>query len=133
VVVFSALWNALHHVLVSITDARVTVVRYEDMCVEPGTRFPALFDHLDLPYSNGSASFIRASTDGTAGGERAPHVWNLSLRSLPSRTAFRPMDSKHHLDSWKKHVGPAEAMRVQEATWDVGSRVYDEQAWNLVT
>jgi hypothetical protein len=136
--VFCALWRALHTVMAGALDRPdVTLLRYEDACVRPAEEFRRIIEAVGLPYTDDTDRFIETSVSG--GGTRArSHVWdlslqNLSLRSLPSRTAYRPLDSAAHLESWREVVDDRDVERVQASTWDVGRHFFDEATWSLAS
>ncbi len=63
----------------------VHVIRYEDLAMEPMSAFAALYDNLDLPWSQKPHEAVHAAT--SQGKERGSHAW--TMRGGLSRTAHQ--------------------------------------------
>jgi len=99
------------------------VWRYEDIARDPENRFRDLYAALGLTWSEGARARIAAATSaGRVEGQA--HAW--SLRGGPSRTAFRPMDSRAGLDTFRDRLTAEEIARVRELTSDVSARYYED-------
>jgi hypothetical protein len=64
--------------------------------------------------------------EATTGRGNAEPRFAWSLRGGLSRTAFRAMDSRAALATYRSRLAPAEIDRVRELTADVASRYYDD-------
>ncbi|MGH9021681.1 MAG: sulfotransferase [Acidimicrobiia bacterium] len=123
----SLLWRAVYGFLAEEAQRQpdlLEVVRYEDLSREPVSAYAALYQAIGLPFTPAvEAEVVRATSGGSQGGS---HVWRLSRRGLLSRTAFRPMDSRANLESWKALIDPSEEARIRELTAPVLDRFYPE-------
>jgi len=99
----------------------VLVQRYEDLARDPATGFARLYDFCGLTWSRRTAEVVRAATSG-GDGERGSHRW--SMRFGLSKTAFRPMDSKAALDSYRQRLTEHQIAQVRILTADVTDRLY---------
>jgi hypothetical protein len=116
----SLLWRVTYDLIdqARALDPRIHVVRYEDLAGSPLTAFEELYAHCGLAWSNAVRAKIDAATSA-AGGDTRSHVW-----SGLSRTAFRPMDSKAGLMSFRERLSEEDIIRVRTLTADVASRFY---------
>jgi hypothetical protein len=120
------LWSAVYDAVDRFrsADPRIRVVRYEDLATDPVPTFEDLYRHLNLGWSAEVRGQVEAATTGSGGTEK-PHVWR--LRGGLSRTAFRPMDSKVGLRSYRDRLSAPDIDRVRELTADVAARFYPGQ------
>ena len=95
--------------------------RYEDLATNPVDGFRDLYQQCDLGWTDRAAEGILASCTG-AGSAAAGFGW--TLRGGLSRTAFRTMDSRASLASYRDRLKPETIERVQELTADVARRFY---------
>lgn len=119
----SLLWRMIYHVLDRCRRdlADVTVVRHEDMSLDPLMAYRALYARLGLPFHERARKAIRSSTSGRSAD--TAFAWSRSGLGL-SRTGARRLDSRQSLDAWKQRLTPAEIARVRELTADVAVRYY---------
>jgi Sulfotransferase family len=101
----------------------VLVRRYEDLASDPVPAFHGLYDRFGLTWSAGARQRIVAATTGR-GRTAESHVW--SLRGGLARTAFRAMDSRAALTSYRDRLSPEEITRVQKLTDDVAAQYYPD-------
>jgi hypothetical protein len=122
-------WRLLHHVLGRMAERsdRLHVIRYEDLCREPEEAFGRLFASLGLEYNAKAREEVRRATTGTS--RNQSHRWRISRRGLISRTAFRPMDSKANISSWRAVITPDEAMRIRDLTEPEAGSFYTDRDW----
>jgi Sulfotransferase family len=99
----------------------IRFVRYEDLSLRPLPEFERLYTALGLSFSGRAEQAIVRATAGGAGGKG--HVWSLSRGGL-SKTAFRPLDSRAHVDAWRRRLSAEEIARVLAVTGDVARRYY---------
>ena len=105
----------------------VVVVRYEDLAADPRRGFESLYASVGLPWSPSVDDVVRTATAGTSAHARGSHAW--TLRGGPSRTAFRPMDSRSAVVVASQRLDPQQAARVRELTVTVAATFgYGEQS-----
>lgn len=119
------LWRVTY-AAISDLDARfpglLRLQRYEDLASGPEPAFRELYRSCGLAWTDQVRQRVIAAT--TAPGKaKGAQVW--SLRGGVSRTAFRPMDSRAALGSFRDRLTPQEIDRVQELIADVAGRYYD--------
>ncbi len=119
----AALWRATTSLLLDVAGSRPGVVlrRYESLAGDPMTEFDALYERLGLTWSAQAAARVDAATSGSNASPSRGFAW--SLRGGPSRTAYRPMDSRATLASGGSALEPEEVARVRELTADVAARL----------
>lgn len=116
----AAMWNAAACAVASFAADRPDIVvrRYEDISTRPLAEFEALYDRLALRWSERARSAVSAAASGpdASGGFR----W--SVRGGLSRTAFRPMDSRRALQSYRHRLTGDEIRRIgrETASFDAG-------------
>jgi hypothetical protein len=119
------LWRVTYAAVGELADQAgpaIRVQRYEDLATEPGTAFPELYRACRLTWTPTSQARVITATTGTGTPERT-YAWSL-LGGL-SRTAFRSMDSKASLRSYRDRLTEKEIAKVTELTADVAKRFYD--------
>jgi hypothetical protein len=96
--------------------------RYEDLASDPEAAFRKLYRTCGLAWTDQARQRIISAT--TAHGKaKGAQVW--SLRGGVSRTAFRPMDSRAALGSFRDRLTPQQIDRVRDLIADVAGRYYD--------
>lgn len=95
--------------------------RYEDLATNPVDGFRELYLQCGLKWTDRVAERILASCTG-GGSQEAALAW--TLRGGLSRTAFRAMDSRAALASYRDRLEPQAIERVQELTADVAQSYY---------
>lgn len=125
------LWRILYRVTAAYrsTVPGFVVVRHEDLSLDPVAAYEKLHVDLGLPFTDE----VRTAVEEGSGLKAAPaagsdnggktHVWRLSRRGFLSRTAYRPMDSRASLGTWRSAVTPDEIARIRWLTEDV-TRLY---------
>ena len=94
--------------------------RYEDLATNPEAGFRELYALCGLTWTERARKRIaRATTDH--GSAKAQRTWTGVL----SRTAFRPMDSRSALGSFRDRLSQQEIDQVHEMTATVAARYYD--------
>ena len=101
-------------------DARLHLVRYEDLVADPVRTFQEVYDWVDLPWS---ADVQRSIVSATTTPDRAP-ARRFRWSGL-SKTAYRPMASSGSLDSYRQRLSAAEIQRAADLTATVRATVYD--------
>jgi hypothetical protein len=124
----SLLWRLIHHVVAGVRERLedVTVVRHEDLSLQPAEEFGRLYERLGLGFSPEARRAVIRSTTGAEGG--ASHSWTVSFRGI-SRSGFRARDSRALVKGWTKELQPAEIARVRELTADVAGKYYFDEDW----
>jgi hypothetical protein len=102
---------------------RLSLRRYEDLATDPVTGFCELYELCGLTWTGQAEQRVRAATAGRGDAE---HRFAWSLRGGLSRTAFRPMDSRAALQTYRGRLTTPEITRVRELTADVAGRYYRE-------
>jgi hypothetical protein len=123
------LWRMIYGVMASARQdsAGLSVLRHEDLSMDPISAFGRLYARLDLPFGDASRRAItRASTGGDG---TSAHSWSLSRGGI-SRTGFRRLDSRSNVNRWKRLLTPAEVARVRKLTDDVASLFYTPDDWD---
>jgi hypothetical protein len=121
------LWRVTY-AAISDLDARhpglLHLQRYEDLATDPQAGFRELYQKCGLTWTERARQRIISAT--TAHGKaKGPQAW--SVRGGLSRTAFRPMDSRAALGSFRDRLKPQEIDRVRELIADVAGRYYDAE------
>jgi hypothetical protein len=118
----ATLWRATYAAIDGIRDVPGVHIRcYEDLVRNPQAEFRALYDALDLPWTEAARSGIEAATT-KPGDSRKGFAW--TWRGGPSRTAFRPMDAQTALAAHVGRMSEEDAARVRDITSDVARRFY---------
>jgi hypothetical protein len=99
----------------------VQIVRYEDLVTDPVPSFAGLYATVGLDFDERVEAEVVRSTSGSA--RRTAHRWSLSRGGI-SKTGFRPMDSRAHLEAWKRQLDAGEVARIRAATASVAGRWY---------
>ncbi len=103
-------------------DPAMHLVHYESLATDPVSEFQRLYGICGLPWDERVRSALLSATTAPARTTDS-HAW--TLRGGVSRTAYRPMDSKASLGSYRDRLGPEEIERVRELTADVAARLIE--------
>ena len=120
------LWRITYDSLAKLAERpphRLSLRRYEDLATDPVPGFRELYGLCGLTWTGQVEQRVIAATTGRADTERR-FAW--SLRGGLSRTAFRPMDSRAALQTYRDRLTPAEINRVRDLTADVARHYYGE-------
>jgi hypothetical protein len=114
------LWRLIHS---TIADDRARhpewlVVRHEDLSRDPIDGFRAVFEALDLPYTDEVQDAISRSTSRS----------NPADRDENGRQ-FLTRDSRANVDNWRRRLTPAEVERVRAHVADVSPLFYGDDEW----
>jgi len=114
------LWRLIHS---TIADYRVQhpewlVVRHEDLSRDPIQGFGAVFEALDLSYTEDVKDAIRRSTSRS----------NPVDREVNGRQ-FLTRDSRANVDNWRRRLTPTEVERVRARVADVSPLFYGDDEW----
>ena len=96
--------------------------RYEDLATEPESGFRRLYEMCGLTWTDQARQRIASATTDHGRTEKS-HAW--SLRGGLSRTAFRPMDSRAALGSFRDRLSEQEIEQVRDMTAEVAARYYE--------
>lgn len=120
------LWRMTHEVVDGLREAPgLHIRRYEDLAGSPDEAFAELYETMGLTWNKQAAAGIAAATSPGQSGQTTPgrgRGFSWSLRGGLSRTAFRPMDSRAALDSYKSRLTEDEITRVRDLTAGVAER-----------
>jgi hypothetical protein len=119
----ATLWRVTYAVIDRLQQAvpELHVRRYEDLTRDPETAFAELYRTCGLTWSEETRATVASATTATGTPARS-FAW--SRTGGLSRTAFRPMDSRSALASFRERLTPAEIDRVRAITGDVAARWY---------
>lgn len=127
------LWRILYRVTAAYRTSvpGFVVVRHEDLSVDPLGAYEKLHADLGLPFTDEVRAAVEegsglGAAPGAGSGEGKTHVWRLSRRGFLSRTAYRPMDSRASLGTWRSAVTPDEIARIRWLTEDVARLYYTD-------
>jgi hypothetical protein len=124
------LWRMTYAVVGDLTQrvSGLQVYRYEDLASQPLERFRDLYGVCGLAWSERARRRIAMATAGQQrpGQQRlkSPHAW--SIRGGLSRTAFRSMDSRAAIHSYRDRLTPMEIDMVENLTADVAKRYFGD-------
>lgn len=121
------LWRITYATLRDLAERhrRVRLWKYEDLATDPVERFRELYAACGLTWSERAQQRVTSATMGRGGSDRS-FEWN--LRGGLSRTAFRPMESRTALGSYRDRLSPDQIDRVSELTADVAGHFYGTKA-----
>jgi hypothetical protein len=119
------LWRVTY-AAISGLDARlprlIHVQRYEDLASDPEPGFRALYRECGLTWTDRARQRIISATTAH---RKTGGAMTWSLRGGLARTAFRPMDSRAALGSFRGRLTPQQTDRVRDLIADVAGRYYD--------
>ena len=98
----------------------LNIQRYEDLASNPESGFRELYATCGLTWNEQAQKHINWATTGHGKG-KSERTWTGVL----SRTAYRPMDSRSSLGSFRDRLSQEEIDRVREITDTVAARYYD--------
>ncbi|WP_433350801.1 sulfotransferase [Microtetraspora malaysiensis] len=108
----AALWRVARRVTADLAaDPGIRVVGYEALASAPLEGFRDLYAWCGLPWTPRAAHRVGAACRAPAAAPASGFAWN----GL-SRTAFRPMDSRAALSSYRERLTPDEVSRIRELT-----------------
>ena len=117
----SLLWAMIYH-SVHILRQRlpfVSLVRHEDLSLQPSEGFERLYKQLGLDFSARARRFVMESSS-------SENPTQLPLDRLYSVR----LDSRANLENWKRRLSPDEIRRIRRVTADVAQLYYPEEDWN---
>jgi hypothetical protein len=121
----AVLWRVAYAALGDLNERQpglVHMARYEDLAGNPEAAFRDLYATCGLTWTDRARQhIIWATTDH--GKAEAQRSW--TLRGGLSRTAFRPMDPRAALGSFRSRLSQQEIDQVLEITAPVAPRYYD--------
>jgi hypothetical protein len=111
----SLLWRMVYETLTPDrpADPSVTVVRHEDLSIDPTGEFARLYAGLHLSYGARARSTIEQATSSA----------NPKQQRLDDPDAVR-LDSRANLENWRHRLDATEVERIVERTSDVVERFY---------
>ena len=113
------LWLAIYRSVAKLRDVPgVTLVRHEDLSLEPVDGFRRLYRILGLPFSERARRHISAATSSDNASE-------LPL-GKPHRTQ---LNSRLNLDNWKRRLGESEISRIRDLTGATARELYGYDEW----
>ncbi|HEV2370717.1 MAG TPA: sulfotransferase domain-containing protein [Streptosporangiaceae bacterium] len=122
----AVLWRVTYAAMCEVVEniaPEIHVQRYEDLASDPVNAFSQVYQACGLTFSHEARQTIVAATTGGGTAEKS-HEW--SLKGGVSRTAYRPMDSRSSLTSYRDRLSPEQIARVTELTAEVAKRYYDD-------
>jgi Sulfotransferase family len=116
----SLLWRLIHK---TIADYRTqhpewVIVRHEDLSRDPLQGFGAIFEALDLPYTEDVQDAIRRSSSASNPADRDEN-----------RHLFHSRDSRANVDNWRRRLTPEEVEQVRARVADVSPLFYADDEW----
>ena len=120
------LWRVTYDLMGDL-DARhpglLHIKRYEDLASDPEAGFRELYAICGLSWTERARKQIRWATTDHGKAEGGLYRW--ILRGGVSRTAFRPMDSRSSLATFRRWLSEQDIEKVREITDPVAARYYD--------
>jgi hypothetical protein len=108
------LWNILHFVILEYQSKyQWLFVKHEDISINPESGFRQIFDYLGLEMNSKILKYIESYTT-----QKYPEA--------ATSTNYQPRDSKLCLHTWKNRLSDEEIERVNTATSDIASIIYDK-------
>jgi hypothetical protein len=117
----SLLWKMIYTVVHQHRDQipDVTLVRHEDLSLEPLSGFQSLYERLGLNFSpRARQAIIRSS--------QPDNPRELSRKAVHAVQ----LDSRSNLDNWKRRLEPDEIQMVQRITAPLEKVYYPEEDWD---
>jgi Sulfotransferase family len=114
------LWRLVHQTIADYRSRHPEwlIVRHEDLSRDPIQGFAALFESLDLPYTDDVQEAVRRSTSRSNPTDRDAN-----------RHLFHTRDSRANVDNWRHRLTPSEIERVRTRVADVSALFYDDDEW----
>jgi hypothetical protein len=122
------LWRMVYGVVAELERRipRIHVVRHEDLATDPAAGYEALYRVLGLRLDEGARRRIDRATSGGRPDRRV--AWSLGSGGI-SRTAYRPLDSRALVRSWRTQLSPEDTARMRALTGDVAATFYAPADW----
>lgn len=114
------LWRLIHTTIAGYRERHPEwlFVRHEDLSRDPVPAFRALFEALDLRYTEGVQEAIRRTTSPSNPTERDLHDPLFGVR-----------DSRANADNWRRRLSADEIGRVRSRVADVSTLFYSDDEW----
>ncbi len=129
----SLLWRIVYEVVekyrtglqgaAALLDDRITVVRHEDLSLEPLQGFRELYDRLDLSFTNRAQATILSSSN-SENPQELPQYSGAHKSVHGTR-----LDSRANLQNWKRRLSAEEISRIRQLTESVAVRYYPDFTW----
>lgn len=118
----SLLWKMIYQFVETLRNKipDLTIVRHEDISLDPLGSFELLYQTLDLEFSQQVNKSILRSSGSFNPGEVSPDA----VHSIQ-------VDSRANLENWKQRLSGAEIQRVHKLTSEVAEFYYSEQDWQV--
>jgi hypothetical protein len=118
----SLLWKMIYQVVDTLREKipDLTIVRHEDVSLDPLGNFEMLYQTLDLEFSQQVKKSILRSSSSSNPKEVSPDAVH----------SFQ-VDSRANLENWKQRLSGAEIQRVHKLTSEVAELYYSEQDWQI--
>ncbi|MEL7069946.1 MAG: sulfotransferase domain-containing protein [Cyanobacteria bacterium J06581_3] len=118
----SLLWKLFHHHVITLQEKRTDwlFVKHEDLCRTPIDSFQALFNRLNLDFSDE----VMAKLSGYTKREEGVRTFRLFNYSKDIRR-----NSKKTIKSWKKRLSQRESERIRNSVEDVSKHFYSDSTW----
>jgi hypothetical protein len=118
----SLLWKMIYQVVDTLHEKipDLTIVRHEDVSIDPLGNFEMLYQTLDLEFSQQVKKSILRSSSSSNPKEVSPDAVH----------SFQ-VDSRANLENWKQRLSGAEIQRVHKLTSEVAELYYSEQDWQI--
>jgi len=123
------LWRIIYRTVDELRrrDLDLHVVRHEDLSLEPLQGFDELFGRVGLRFGDEAARRVERATSGDGGERRV--AWSRS-GGAPSRTAFRPLDSRANVNRWQSELDSDQVARVWQLCGEVAASFYTDREWD---
>jgi hypothetical protein len=114
------LWRIIYRVVNRIqeTNPEFTVVRHEDLSIDPVNGFRQLYEALGLVFTDKVAQAVRNSS----GAENPSELAKSNAHSVK-------LDSRLNVKNWKKRLNSDELSRIRGITESVAFEYYPEGSW----
>ena len=116
----SLLWSLIYHVVSQYSQSQpeFTILRHEDLSLNPLTSFEELYKNFDLPFNPRARRRIMRATSSRNPSE-------ISARSKYSVN----LDSRVNIKNWQTRLTQDEITRIRELTQTISTRFYTDQDW----
>lgn len=117
----SLLWRLVYSVVGSILPTRpeFTLVRHEDLSLDPLDGYRALYARLGLAFTDRAHRTILSATSPDNPDE---------LKRSSAHTVR--LDSRANLDNWKRRLSSDEIQRIRQITEETAANYYPELSWD---
>lgn len=95
-----------------------SIVRHEDLSLNPFGEFPKLFDTVDLEFTSATRRYLERSSSSHNPTEAPPGVLHQLRR-----------DSMRNVSVWKRRLSGEDVRRLHRLTADVADRFYPPATW----